>query len=84
MTDIRLGLRANAAQFSLLVGLNALVGAMVGSILSFVVAFGVAKAFANLAPARSPTVSVVSVCSFSAGCSRSRSRRSSPSRRAGG
>ena len=54
MTDIRLGLRANAAQFSLLVGLNALVGAMVGSILSFVVAFGVAKAFANLAPARSP------------------------------
>ena len=30
MTDIRLGLRANAAQFSLLVGLNALVGAMVG------------------------------------------------------
>jgi MFS family permease len=30
MTSIRLGLRANAAQFSLLVGLNALVGAMVG------------------------------------------------------
>jgi MFS family permease len=30
MTDVRLGLRANAAQFSLLVGLNALVGAMVG------------------------------------------------------
>ncbi len=30
MTDIRLGLRANAAQFSLLVGLNALVGSMVG------------------------------------------------------
>jgi MFS family permease len=30
MTPIRLGLRANAAQFSLLVGLNALVGAMVG------------------------------------------------------
>ena len=30
MTGIRLGLRANAAQFSLLVGLNALVGAMVG------------------------------------------------------
>lgn len=30
MTAIRLGLRANAAQFSLLVGLNALVGAMVG------------------------------------------------------
>src|SRR6266513_2688430 len=28
--DVRLGLRANAAQFSLLVGLNALVGAMVG------------------------------------------------------
>ena len=27
---IRLGLRANAAQFSILVGLNALVGAMVG------------------------------------------------------
>src|SRR6476660_5483300 len=27
---VRLGLRANAAQFSLLVGLNALVGAMVG------------------------------------------------------
>ena len=30
MSDARLGLRANAAQFSLLVGLNALVGAMVG------------------------------------------------------
>jgi MFS family permease len=30
VTSIRLGLRANAAQFSLLVGLNALVGAMVG------------------------------------------------------
>src|SRR5438034_3727995 len=30
MIDVRLGLRANAAQFSLLVGLNALVGAMVG------------------------------------------------------
>jgi MFS family permease len=30
MTTVRLGLRANAAQFSLLVGLNALVGAMVG------------------------------------------------------
>ena len=30
MSQIRLGLRANAAQFSLLVGLNALVGAMVG------------------------------------------------------
>ena len=30
MSAIRLGLRANAAQFSLLVGLNALVGAMVG------------------------------------------------------
>jgi MFS family permease len=30
MTSIELGLRANAAQFSLLVGLNALVGAMVG------------------------------------------------------
>jgi MFS family permease len=30
MTPIRLGLRANAQQFSLLVGLNALVGAMVG------------------------------------------------------
>lgn len=30
MSDIRLGLRANAAQFSVLVGLNALVGAMVG------------------------------------------------------
>ena len=30
MSGIRLGLRANAAQFSLLVGLNALVGAMVG------------------------------------------------------
>ena len=30
MTEVRLGLRANAAQFSLLVGLNALVGAMVG------------------------------------------------------
>jgi MFS family permease len=30
MTQVRLGLRANAAQFSLLVGLNALVGAMVG------------------------------------------------------
>src|SRR5213083_2556575 len=30
MTDVRLGLRANAGQFSLLVGLNALVGAMVG------------------------------------------------------
>jgi MFS family permease len=30
MTSIKLGLRANAAQFSLLVGLNALVGAMVG------------------------------------------------------
>ena len=30
MTGVRLGLRANAAQFSLLVGLNALVGAMVG------------------------------------------------------
>jgi MFS family permease len=30
MNDVRLGLRANAAQFSLLVGLNALVGAMVG------------------------------------------------------
>src|SRR5947199_5006128 len=30
VTDVRLGLRANAAQFSLLVGLNALVGAMVG------------------------------------------------------
>ena len=30
MTHVRLGLRANAAQFSLLVGLNALVGAMVG------------------------------------------------------
>jgi MFS family permease len=28
--SVRLGLRANAAQFSLLVGLNALVGAMVG------------------------------------------------------
>jgi MFS family permease len=30
VSNIRLGLRANAAQFSLLVGLNALVGAMVG------------------------------------------------------
>ena len=30
MTDVQLGLRANAAQFSLLVGLNALVGALVG------------------------------------------------------
>jgi MFS family permease len=30
MTEVRLGLRANAAQFTLLVGLNALVGAMVG------------------------------------------------------
>src|SRR5581483_782972 len=30
MTAVRLGLRANARQFSLLVGLNALVGAMVG------------------------------------------------------
>jgi MFS family permease len=30
MTSVRLGLRANAAQFSLLVGVNALVGAMVG------------------------------------------------------
>lgn len=30
MPDVRLGLRANAAQLSLLVGLNALVGAMVG------------------------------------------------------
>lgn len=30
MTAVALGLRANAAQFSLLVGLNALVGAMVG------------------------------------------------------
>jgi MFS family permease len=30
VTSIRLGVRANAAQFSLLVGLNALVGAMVG------------------------------------------------------
>src|SRR5919198_3388176 len=30
MIDVRLGLRANAAQFSLLVGLNAFVGAMVG------------------------------------------------------
>src|SRR5262245_884694 len=30
MTQVRLGLRANAAQFSILVGLNALVGAMVG------------------------------------------------------
>src|SRR5436309_9422075 len=30
VNDVRLGLRANAAQFSLLVGLNALVGAMVG------------------------------------------------------
>jgi MFS family permease len=30
VSQIRLGLRANAAQFSLLVGLNALVGAMVG------------------------------------------------------
>jgi MFS family permease len=31
MTDVRLGLRANAAQFGLLVGLNALVGALVGT-----------------------------------------------------
>jgi len=30
MTAVRLGLRANAAQFSLLVGVNALVGGMVG------------------------------------------------------
>src|ERR687887_2564168 len=30
LIDVRLGLRANAAQFSLLVGLNAFVGAMVG------------------------------------------------------
>ncbi|MGI8479942.1 MAG: MFS transporter [Gaiellaceae bacterium] len=30
MTNVRLGLRANAAQFTLLVGINALVGAMVG------------------------------------------------------
>jgi MFS family permease len=30
MTDVRLGLRENAGQFSLLVGINALVGAMVG------------------------------------------------------
>ena len=30
MTSVRLGLRANASQFGLLVGLNALVGAMVG------------------------------------------------------
>jgi MFS family permease len=30
VTGVRLGLRANAAQFSLLVGLNALVGALVG------------------------------------------------------
>ena len=54
MTSIRLGLRANAAQFSLLVGLNALVGeeefGLVSrvAILSFVVAFGVAKAVTNL------------------------------------
>ena len=30
MTDVELGLRANAGQFALLVGINALVGAMVG------------------------------------------------------
>jgi MFS family permease len=30
VSDVRLGLRANAAQFALLVGLNALVGSMVG------------------------------------------------------
>ena len=30
MSEVRLGLRANAGQFGLLVGLNALVGAMVG------------------------------------------------------
>ena len=30
MTDVQLGLRANAGQFALLVGINALVGAMVG------------------------------------------------------
>jgi MFS family permease len=30
VTDVRLGLRANAGQFGLLVGINALVGAMVG------------------------------------------------------
>ncbi len=30
MTDVRLGLRANAGQFTLLVGVNALVGALVG------------------------------------------------------
>ncbi|MGH3134411.1 MAG: MFS transporter [Gaiellaceae bacterium] len=30
MTDVRLGLRANAGQFALLVGINAFVGAMVG------------------------------------------------------
>jgi MFS family permease len=30
VTDVRLGLRANAGQFTLLVGINALVGAMVG------------------------------------------------------
>ena len=30
MTAVRLGLRANAGQFALLVGLNALVGGMVG------------------------------------------------------
>ena len=30
MTDVRLGLRENAGQFALLVGINALVGAMVG------------------------------------------------------
>jgi predicted MFS family arabinose efflux permease len=31
MTDVRLGLRENAAQFGLLVGLNALVGALIGT-----------------------------------------------------
>jgi MFS family permease len=53
MTPVRLGLRANAAQFSLLVGLNALVGAMVGlerSVLPLVgeEAFGIASRAAIL------------------------------------
>src|SRR5680860_502064 len=48
---VRLGLRENIAQFTLIVAVNAFVGAMVGlerATLSFIVAFGLVKALTNL------------------------------------
>jgi MFS family permease len=44
---VRLGLRANLAQFALLVAVNALVGGTLGQELTFILAFGAVKAVTN-------------------------------------